>query len=224
MIEQIIDGKTVKVYPASAPDKPIVYFNTFADEGENVLCILREQSCPDFTLVAICGFDWNHELSPWKAPAVFHDGKEFGGEADRFLGVLIEKIVPQIETEFVDTVSWRGIAGYSLAGLFAIYALYKVKLFSRAASISGSLWFPNFKEYALSHEFSRLPECVYFSLGDKESKTRNPYLKTVQADTEKIVTSFRSRGIAAEFELNPGNHFQDSTVRSAAGIRWMLGK
>ena len=38
--------------------------------------------------------------------------------------------------------SFIGIAGYSLAGLFALYALYKTDAFTRVASMSGSLWFP----------------------------------------------------------------------------------
>lgn len=88
MKEWLIDDKTVTVYPASAPDKPIVYFNTFADEGKKVFRILQEQNCPDFTLVTICGLDWDHELSPWKAPAIFPKDKDFKGEADRFLRVL----------------------------------------------------------------------------------------------------------------------------------------
>lgn len=224
MREQKIDGKTVTVYPASAPGKPIVYLNTFDNEGEKVLRILREQNCSDFTLVTVSGLDWNHELSPWKAPAIFFGDKDFKGEAARFLKVLTEKIIPQVEAEIADSIPWRGIAGYSLAGLFAIFSLYKTNLFSRAASMSGSFWFPNFKEYALSHELQRLPECVYFSLGDKENKTKNLYLKMVQNNTEEIAAFFQSRGIDTVFELNPGNHYKDTSARSAVGIRWILEK
>ena len=60
---------------------------------------------------------------------------------------------------------WRGIAGYSLAGLFAVYALYRTDVFARAASVSGSLWFPGFREYVFSHTPLCRPDCVYFSLG-----------------------------------------------------------
>lgn len=224
MKEQIIDGKTVTIYPASAAEKPIVYLNTSADEGKKIFRILQEQACPDFTLVTVCGIDWDYELTPWKAPAVFPGGTEFGGEGSRFLSVLTEKIVPQVESEITDTVLWRGIAGYSLVGLFAIYALYKTDLFSRAASMSGSLWFPDFKEFVLTREFKRIPECVYFSLGDKESRTRNPYLKTVQSNTEEIAAFFRTREIETAFERNPGNHHTDTAARSAVGIRWILEK
>ena len=75
---------------------------------------------------------------------------------------------------------FTGIAGYSLGGLFALYAAYHCDEFRRVASMSGSLWFPDFREYVLSHDFANRPDRIYLSLGDKEAKTRNPVLKTVQ--------------------------------------------
>lgn len=53
--------------------------------------------------------------------------------------------------------------------------------------MSGSLWYPEFRDYVQSHEMKRKPEKLYISLGDKEAKTRNPYMKTVRENTEAIV-------------------------------------
>ena len=86
-----------------------------------------------------------------------------------------------------------GIAGYSLAGLFALYAIYRTDVFSRVGCMSGPLWFPGFKEYIFSHEPKKPPDCIYFSLGDKEAKTRNPVLKTVQENTETIRAFTRAK-------------------------------
>lgn len=220
MREWTVDGRAVTVYPAAASGRPIVYFNVFADEGEGALRILRERNCPDFTLVTVGRLDWEQDLSPWKAPAAFAGGKGFGGGADRFLKVLSEKVIPRAEAG--GTFSWRGIAGYSLAGMFAIYALYRTNLFSRAASASGSFWFPGFREYVLSQELQGLPERVYLSLGEKEGRTKNPYWKTVGERTEEIAAFLRSQGIDTVLERNPGNHHRDTAERSAAGIRWIL--
>ena len=66
------------------------------------------------------------------------------------------------------------------------------------------------------------PRRLYFSLGNKESKTRNPYLKTVQQNTQEIYEFYRSQGVDALFQLNPGNHFVHAPERIAAGIGWML--
>ena len=40
-----------------------------------------------------------------------------------------------------------GVEGLpDLAGLFAVYATFQSDVFDRVASISGSLWFPDFRE------------------------------------------------------------------------------
>ncbi|MDY2610537.1 MAG: alpha/beta hydrolase-fold protein [Oscillospiraceae bacterium] len=60
--------------------------------------------------------------------------------------LLTEKLIPAAEKEINEVPRWRGIAGYSLAGLFALYAIYQTDLFSRVGSMSGSLGFPGIKE------------------------------------------------------------------------------
>ena len=84
--------------------------------------------------------------------------------------------------------------------------------------MSGSLWFPKFKEYVLFHDMKKRPEKLYISLGDKESKTRNTYLREVQENTEIIVEHYKSNELDVTFEMNPGNHFKDVAIRSAKGI------
>ena len=79
------------------------------------------------------------------------------------------------------------------------------------------------REYVLSHGPCRLPQRVYFSLGSKESKTRNPMLQSVSQDTQEIAAFYRGRGVDTLFELNPGNHFDHPEQRTARGIAWLLG-
>ncbi|MDT3389657.1 MAG: alpha/beta hydrolase, partial [bacterium] len=93
---------------------------------------------------------------------------------------------------------------------------------SRAASASGSFWFPGFLEFASSREFVGKPEKLYLSLGDAEARTRNPVMATVQDNTEKLAVLYRGRGLDTVFELNPGNHFKDPALRMAKGIRSIL--
>ena len=151
-------------------------------------------------------------------------GEPFTGGADDYLRLLVEEIIPRAEKELAGPPAWRGIAGYSLAGLFALYAIYQTDVFSRVGCMSGSLWFPGFKEYIFSHEPKRRPDCIYFSLGDKEAKTRNPVLKTVQENTEEIQAFYQSKGIDTVFQLNPGNHFVQGIERTVAGIQWLLSR
>ena len=155
MTQFTIGQKHISVYPCDEPDRPVIYLNTFAGEGKQVLRLLRDDGCPPFTLVSVSSLDWNHDMSPWEIPPVFKNADPCTGGADDYLRILIERIVPEAEKEIKGTVSWRGIAGYSLAGLFALYSLYRTDLFSRAASMSGSLWYPGITEYISSHTMKR---------------------------------------------------------------------
>ena len=219
-----INGKTVDVFLASAPGTPIIYLNTFSDEGQKVYEAAQAAGCPPFTLVAISDLDWNHDMAPWDSPPAFKNAEPCTGGADDYLRLLTEEIIPTAEKEINGVPRWRGIAGYSLAGLFALYAIYRTALFSHVGSISGSLWFPGIKEYILSREAKRLPDCMYFSLGDKESKTRNPVLRSVRQNTEEIQAFYRGKGIDTVFQLNSGNHYDHAAERTVAGLCWLLSR
>lgn len=217
-----VSDKKIAVYPSPAPDRPIVYLNTFAEEGEQVYQSLCRSNCPAFTLVAISGLSWHHDMTPWEIPPVSENDTPCTGGADEYLRLLTEEIVPNAEEHVTGQIPWRALAGYSLAGLFALYSLYRTDLFPRAASMSGSLWFPGFREYVLAHEMAASPERIYLSLGDRECRTGNPYLKTVQAHTEEISAFYVKKGIDTKFQLNPGGHFKNAVQRTAAGIAWIL--
>lgn len=217
-----ISGKKITVYPCAAPGRPVVYLNSSEEEEEQICQALQEFHCPDFTLVTISGLDWNHDMTPWDMPPAFKGAPPCTGGADEYLRLLTQEIVPTVETALPGTPSWRGLAGYSLAGLFALYSLYRTQTFSRIASMSGSLWFEGFREYVFAHEMIGHPECLYLSLGDRECRTGNPYLKTVQERTEEIAAHYAGKGIDTLFRLNPGNHFKNAVRRTAAGIAWIL--
>lgn len=216
-----MDNKMVTIYPGASQGSPIVYLNTFAEEGGQIYRALQERNCPDLTLVAISGMDWNRDMSPWENPPVFKGDASFAGGAEEYLHFLEERIAPEVEKMVQGGVSWRGLAGYSLAGLFAVYSAYQTKFFSRIACASGSLWFPGFKEYVFSHEMPAKPERCYFSLGDRECHTKNPCMKTVQDDTEAIEAFYREKGMKTILQMNPGGHFKDAAERMARGILWI---
>ncbi len=215
-------GNMISIFPSLEATAPILYLNTFSDEGQKVYEAAQAAGCLPFTLVAISDLDWNHDMVPWDSPPAFKNAEPCTGGADDYLRLLTGEIIPMAEKEITGAPSWRGIVGYSLAGLFALYAIYRTDLFSRVGSMSGSLWFPGIKDYIFSHEPKRQPDHMYFSLGDKESKTRNSILRSVRQNTEEIQAFYQSRGIDTVFELNPGNHYNHAAERTAAGIVWLL--
>lgn len=219
-----IGSKSIFVFPGTKLDSPIIYLNTFSNEGQKVFEATQSSGSQPFTLVAISDLDWNHDMVPWDSPPAFKNADSCTGGADDYLQLLTEEIIPTAEKKIAGVPCWRGIAGYSLAGLFALYSIYQTDVFSRVGSMSGSLWFPGMKEYIFSHEPKRRPDHMYFSLGDKESKTRNPVLKTVRQNTEEIHAFYQGKGIDTVLQMNPGNHYNHAAERTAAGIVWMLNR
>lgn len=222
MVSFRIEEKEVSVYPCVQPDRPVICLNTFGQEGGQVFRQVQNIACPAFNLVCIGNLRWNHDMAPWDIPPLSPKDIPCTGGADDYLALLLRRILPAAERAVPGVPAWRGIAGYSLAGLFAVYASSRTSVFSRVASISGSLWFPGIREYLASHVEKDRPERLYFSLGDRESRTRNPFLQCVQRNTQEIYAFYRDKGADTVFELNPGNHFQHAVARTAAGIRWLL--
>lgn len=223
-MELTVLDKRVTVFESGKAALPIVYLNGENDEGAAVWRACQSIGCPPFTLVEISNLRWDHDLSPWEAPPLSPSGTPFTGGAGEFLRLLTEEIVPAVEDRLPEKPTVRGLAGYSLAGLFALYTAYQTDLFTRIASISGSLWFPDFLEYALSHKLKAKPSHLFLSLGDRDARTRNPIMRTVQENTERLSAHFQEQDLHTTFELNPGNHFQHADERTAAGIRWVLSE
>jgi len=200
---------------------PLVILHTFQGEGKEVFDKCIELGCNNFALAAIGNLNWNRDLSPWAAPTIGNNKYGFGG-ADEYIKKLTNEIMPEIREKLGFEPEFTAIAGYSLAGLFAIYAAYKTDIFSRIASVSGSLWFPGFTEFAETNDFAKTPDLIYLSLGEAEAKTRDKNLAPVRKNTEKLAEIYKSRNIPTVFELNPGNHFTETIMRTARGIKTAL--
>ena len=217
------DKRRVNIYPSATnePDVPVIFLLAGDEDGKRVWELARELTTQPFSLAVVGVEDWNRDLSPWAAKNVFRGVEDFGGCADEFLQELESEIVPSVLEELRADAPCI-LAGYSLAGLCAVYALYQTRVFSGVISASGSLWFPGFTDYTETQDFERKPDKVYFSLGDKESHTKNQTMKLVEENTRFLCKNYSEHGIRTTFEMNPGNHFQDAELRLAKGITWML--
>ncbi len=222
MMNLEIEEKNVQIFPAQDTNTPIIYLNNYAHDGEKVYEAVLAAGCPDCTLVTVGKLKWDRDMTPWYTPPSSEHDTPCTGGADDYLKILTESIVPQVESSLGCKPAWRGIAGYSLAGLFAVYSIFHTDAFSRVGSMSGSLWFKDIKEYIFAHKLARVPDCMYFSLGDKESSSRISAFQCVQDNTEAIEAFFRGKGIPTTYVLNRGSHYQKCNERTAAGIKWML--
>ena len=208
---------------------PVVYLHVFEGDGADVWQRLGEgggpAGRPAIALVAIAPNSWDNDLTPWPAPPVFRGGEAYEGAAAAQLDLLELAIKPQVEALLAQhgmVPSFSALAGYSLAGLFTAWAATQSDAFERVASVSGSLWYPDFAKYVAGSGPRPCVRRSYFSLGDAESRTRNRAMRSVLEDTQQVAKRFEQAGVATRFELNPGNHFVNEDLRTARGIRWLL--
>ena len=219
----MVEGKIVTIFhneDFKNKDIPIIILNTFDEDGEKIWNLSKDYNCKEYILVTISNINWNKDMSPWYMKKLYKNDDDYIGEADNYIEQLETKIVPEIKSIVGDKEII--LAGYSLAGLFAIYSLYKTNIFNKIISASGSLWYPNLIEYVKENKMLNKPEKIYFSLGNKESKTRNEILSKVEDNTNYLSEFYKNQGIKTIYEENEGNHFQDVYLRLAKAIKWIL--
>ena len=216
----ILGNRSVTLYrtPRCRPNSPAVYTHLPPHEAAPLADLLAAHA---LLLVAVDEPDWETHFSPWPAPKVFKGSADFGGLADAYLGTLTHEIVPAAEAAAGIAPQWRGLAGYSLAGLLSVYAPYQTDIFSRTASVSGSLWFDGLADF-LQHAPPTLPERAYFSIGDREKNSKNPRLACVETRTQAAQQLMQARGASSILELNPGGHFEHVPARMARAVEWLL--
>lgn len=169
----------------------------------------------DFGLKAVKVNDWNKDLSPWPAPAVFGN-EDFGEGAAETLAFLLNNVVPADKAPGAKTF----LGGYSLAGLFALWAGYRTDRFDGIAAASPSIWFPGFVDYMRGNEMRQ--RAVYLSLGDREERTRNPVMSQVGNAIRQGCDVLQAAGVECVLEWNKGNHFKDADLRTAKAFAWLM--
>ena len=165
----------------------------------------------DFCIAAVPVNSWNQDLTPWPADPVF--GKEgFGDGAAATLARLLDEVMTE-DREYY-------LCGYSLAGLFALWAATQTDRLAGVVAASPSVWYPGWMDFVREHPL-RVNK-AYLSLGTKEEKTRNPVMATVGDCIRELEQVLAGAGLTCQLDWNPGNHFVDSDRRTARGIAWML--
>ena len=112
----IISGLSVHTQMSSVAGAPIVYL--LGDVADNTPI-----QVPEGVSLVNVGVDlWEENFSPWCAPRVFAKGPNFGDGAQKTLDTLINQVIPWTESELTEPPAYRVLVGYSLAGLFSLWA------------------------------------------------------------------------------------------------------
>ena len=165
-----ISGLSVHTQMSSVAGAPVVYLLGDVTDHSPV-------QVPEGVGLVNVGVDlWEENFSPWCAPRVFAKGPNFGDGAQKTLDTLINQVIPWAESKLTDPPAYRVLVGYSLAGLFSLWAGVSqpgvsqqvargcqpddvpsqpgaphvadpTPTFQRIGAVSGSFWFPGLLDY-----------------------------------------------------------------------------
>ncbi len=200
---------------------PLVVLISHEDSVQPLLQACARQGTGRFHLLSIEVNSWDSDLTPWPADGL-EEGTRFGGQASTTAQVLEEQILPWAEQALPAAPSCRLLAGYSLGGLFALWAGLQSRVYDVLLCVSGSLWYPGFADWVLETPVPGQLQAVYFSLGKKEVRTRNPALQQTGEIMETLCRHFEAAGRKSTAIWNPGTHFTEVPWRLARALTWGL--
>ena len=216
-----IQNRTCRIYGTASAEYLLLQMvdeHDLAGMEREVEAIHRQTTQP-FLLAAVQAENWNDDLSPWPAPPVW--GKQgFGGRAGDTLAWLAQA-VPSIRRQYSIKEDCKVVlGGYSLAGLFALWAATQNDALYGVAAASPSVWFPGWQEHEAARPIQT--QRVYLSLGDREEHTKNQTMASVGDNIRALHTALTQRGTACTLEWNTGGHFKDVDLRTARAFAWTM--
>ncbi|MBP5469982.1 MAG: alpha/beta hydrolase [Candidatus Riflebacteria bacterium] len=223
MEQLFIDNKKCNIFLKGTRTPVFIYINepSIPVGGSQIIeCLEKINPQSNYIFIEILIDNWDKNLSPWFAKS--KNNRVFAGEGTKTLEWLLNNLIPYIKQNFEEHKEVF-LTGYSLSGLFALWALYETEDFDGIACCSGSLWFPDWEKYMLENSLKK-ESIIYLSLGGKEEKTKNPLMVSVGDNTRQQLKILKKDSLtkAVSLEMNPGGHFADTANRVAKGINWLM--
>lgn len=168
---------------------------------------------------------WDDALTPWEAERL-RPGQTFGGHAAVTLAELTGTVIPEFTAREGIVPKTLAICGYSLGGLFALWAFVNDARFAACACLSGSVWYPGWVDYLRNTNMDGAGRFAFLSVGSKEKRGAGPF-RHVEDDMQASADILRDHGCNARFEIGPGNHMQHNQERLSKGLAeidgWLAG-
>lgn len=213
---KIFDGRRFLLRQQEQEDTlPLVICIFHAQATEAILDVVDRP----LNLLMPLDLEWDEDLSPWPQDPVVMADDHFTGQAPAFARTVAAAAGWARE---VTGSTCSILAGYSMGGLFALFAPTTAGSYDALVCASGSVWFPGFTDYMRDHAFLHRPRAIWLSLGDRETKVKNPVLQTTWSCMEELKAIFTQEDICCCLQQEKGNHFQDAAGRVARGILWSL--
>ena len=224
MIEQLlIEGRICRLFGSERPECILIQPSarhenaTLEAEAQKI----AELSQVPFVLATIELEDWMLDLMPWPDGNISRD-PEAGKHGQDTLQYVLLSLIPELQSRFGPLPIILG--GYSLGGLFALWASTQTDSFKAIAAASPSVWIKDWIPFARKHV--PMAEAVYLSLGDKEEHVKNQAIA-------RVGDNLRTQYTLLQEQLGPnqctlvweqGGHFNDNEGRLARAFAWCIEK
>ena len=224
MIEQLlIEGRTCRLFGSERPGciliQPSARHENATLEAEAQM-IAGLSSVP-FVLATIELEDWMLDLMPWPDGNISRN-PEAGKHGQDTLQYILLSLIPELQQRFGPLPIIFG--GYSLGGLFALWASTQTDSFKAIAAASPSVWIKDWIPFARKHV--PMADAVYLSLGDREEHVKNQAIA-------RVGDNLRTQYTLLQEQLEPqhctlvweeGGHFNDNEGRLARAFAWCIKK
>ena len=216
-----IDGRNCRLFGSDRPDwllvQPSARHETATLEAEAAqLAALTETH---FVLATIELNDWIVDLMPWPDKNISRE-EEAGRHAPDTFQYIVGSLIPTLRQRFGDLPVILG--GYSLGGLFALWAATQTDLFEAVAAASPSVWIKDWIPYATEHRLTA--RYVYLSLGEREEHVKNQAIARVGDCLRDYYALLKDQTGPDRCTLvwEEGNHFTDNEGRLARAFAGCL--
>lgn len=181
--------------------------------------VLATTATKGFAIVFFDTVEWAKALMPWQDEAVSRN-EEVGMHAQDTLVYIEESLIPWLHERFGKLPCIIG--GYSLGGLFALWAARQSTAFCAVAAASPSLWIKHWGDYADSNSLNA--RLAYISLGDREEHCRNQRMARIGdcVRHEHLTLTEQIGTTATTLEWNSGGHFGNEAERTAKAFAWCI--
>ncbi|MDD6239967.1 MAG: alpha/beta hydrolase-fold protein [Eubacteriales bacterium] len=217
-MKDIFTGLGYRYSAYGEEDAPILILH-HGDEEEDYSSYEDYFKAHQILFIKIQGNKWERDFSPFPCSKVFRGGKDFQGGAESYRKKFVSEVVPFLLVHYSLTPDRIILSGYSLAGLFALYAS-QCSLFTDINSVSGSLWFPDYVESLKMQKV--YANNIYLSIGDRESVSRSPILQTGVEKQKKAYQELVAKKKNVTLVLEKGGHFDNPEKRVLHGIEWLF--
>lgn len=181
--------------------------------------VLATTATKGFAIVFFDTVEWAKALMPWQDEAVSRN-EEVGMHAQDTLVYIEESLIPWLHERFGKLPCIIG--GYSLGGLFALWAARQSAAFCAVAAASPSLWIKGWADFADNRSLNA--QLAYVSLGDREEHCRNQRMARIGdcVRHEHLTLTEQIGTTATTLEWNNGGHFGEEAERTAKAFAWCI--